>query len=253
MDLAFLWVVAGALAAGFVTGLAGFGVGVTSLGFWLHVMEPVAAGPLVAICSVAGQIRAIVHVRRDISVRRVLPFVAGGVVGIPPGVFLLGYVDASALKIGLGAFLIAYSLFALIVRLGAIFRGAGPLGDGAAGFSGGVFGGIAGLSGPPVTIWCGLRGWTRDAQRATWQPYNLVVLTLVVAAYAAQGLLTREVGVLTLVSVPVLLVGLQLGLMAYKRVDEDGFRRVILILLLASGVWLIVNNAVTDQGGSGPA
>ena len=60
VDAAFLWVAAGALAAGFVTGLAGFGVGIVALGFWLHVMEPVVAGPLVAICSVAGQVRSIV-------------------------------------------------------------------------------------------------------------------------------------------------------------------------------------------------
>lgn len=244
MDAAFLWVTAGALAAGFVTGLAGFGVGIVALGFWLHVMEPVVAGPLVAICSVAGQIRSIVHVRRAISVRRVLPFAAGGVMGIPLGVFLLNFIDAADLKIGLGAFLIAYSLFGLVARLGAVFAGAGPLGDGAVGFGGGIFGGLAGLSGPLVTVWCGLRGWTRDAQRATWQPYNLFVLTLVVAAYASQGLLTREVGLLTLVSVPTLLVGVQLGLMAYRRVDESGFRRAVLILLLASGAWLVANNVL---------
>lgn len=249
MDAAFLWVTAGAFAAGFVTGLAGFGVGLVALGFWLHVMEPIVAGPLVVVCSVVGQVRSIAHVRRAISVRRVLPFVVGGAVGIPPGVFLLNFIDAPDLKIGLGALLIAYSLFGLVARPGAAFPNAGPLGDGAAGFGGGILGGIAGLSGPLITVWCGLRGWTRDAQRATWQSYNLVILTLVVAAHASQGLLTREVGVLTLISVPALLVGVQLGLMAYRRVDEGGFHRVVLILLLASGLWLVANNVLADQGG----
>ena len=246
VDAALLLVVAGALAAGFVTGLAGFGVGLISLGFWLHVMEPVVAGPLVAICSVAGQIRSIVHVRHDISVRRVLPFIIGGVIGIPLGVFLLSYIDGPDLKVGLGAFLIAYGLFGLVVKLGAVCARAGPVGDGAVGFGGGVFGGIAGLSGPPVIIWCGLRGWTKDVQRATWQPYNFIILMLVVAAYAFKGLLTREVGVLTLVSVPALMVGVQLGLVAYRRIDERGFRKVVLILLLASGIWLVANNVFAD-------
>jgi hypothetical protein len=97
-----------------------------------------------------------------------------------------------------------------------------------------------------MTIWCGLRGWTKDVQRATYQPYNFVILALVVAAYGSQGLLNREVGVLTLVSVPALLIGVQLGLMAYRRVDEAGFRRVVLILLLISGVSLVVNNALSS-------
>lgn len=245
VDLAYLWVVAGALAAGFVTGLAGFGVGLTSLGFWLHVMEPVVAGPLVAICSVAGQVRSIVHVRKDISLLRVLPLVVGGVIGLPAGVYLLNHVEGQDLKVGLGAFLIAYSIFGLAVKLGPVFAKASALSDGAVGIGGGILGGIAGLSGPLATIWCGLRGWNKDQQRATYQSYNLIILALAVAAYASQGLLTREVGLLTLISVPALLVGVQLGLTAYKRVNESGFRKLVLILLLASGVSLVVNNALS--------
>ena len=245
MDAAFFFVVAGAFTSGFVTGLAGFGVGLTALGFWLHVMEPIVAGPLVAICSVAGQIRSITHVRRDISFRRILPLVVGGVIGLPLGVYLLNHVSGQDLKVGLGAFLIAYSIFGLAVKLGPVFANAGALSDGVVGFGGGIFGGIAGLSGPLATIWCGLRGWTKDQQRATYQSYNLIILSLAVAAYASQGLLTREVGVLTLTSIPAFLVGVQLGLMAYKRVDENGFRKLVLVLLLASGISLVVNNALS--------
>ena len=245
MDGAFLLIVTGAFAAGFVTGLAGFGVGLTSLGFWLHVMEPVVAGPLVAICSVIGQLRSILHVRRSISFSRVWPLVAGGIIGLPAGVYLLNHIEGRDLKIGLGGFLIAYSIFGLVAKLGPVFRNAGPLSDGTVGLSGGVLGGIAGLSGPPATIWSGLRGWTKDQQRATYQTYNLIILTLAVAAYGSQGLLTRQVGILTLMCTPTLLIGVQLGLMAYKRVDENGFRKVVLILLLASGVSLVINNAIT--------
>ncbi len=34
---------AGALVAGFVSGLAGFGTGLVALGFWLHVIDPLLA------------------------------------------------------------------------------------------------------------------------------------------------------------------------------------------------------------------
>jgi len=42
-------VVLGALCGGFVTGLAGFGTGLTALGFWLHVVNPSVAAALVAV------------------------------------------------------------------------------------------------------------------------------------------------------------------------------------------------------------
>ena len=45
----------GALAGGFVSGLAGFGTALMALGIWLYVLPPSLAVPLVLICSVAGQ------------------------------------------------------------------------------------------------------------------------------------------------------------------------------------------------------
>ena len=122
MDVAILLVVAGAFLSGFVTGLAGFGVGLTALGFWLHVMEPIVAGPLVAICSVIGQLRSIVHVRREVSISRVAPFVVGGVIGLPMGVYLLSHISGQDLKLALGTFLVAYSIFGLTVKLGLVGR-----------------------------------------------------------------------------------------------------------------------------------
>ena len=51
--LAFLLL--GALAGGFVTGLAGFGTGLVAAGVWFHALEPGTVPPLVALVSVGGQ------------------------------------------------------------------------------------------------------------------------------------------------------------------------------------------------------
>ena len=45
----------GALAGGFVAGLAGFGTALMALGIWLYVLPPSMAVPLVLICSVIAQ------------------------------------------------------------------------------------------------------------------------------------------------------------------------------------------------------
>jgi uncharacterized membrane protein YfcA len=237
-----LLVAAGAVTAGFVTGLAGFGVGIVALGFWLHAMDPLVAAPLVAVCSVAGQLQSIYPVRRSIVPGRIWPMVAGGLVGLPIGIVILTDLDARSLKVALGGLLVAYSAFGLLVRIGPVCRNAGRWADGGVGLVGGVLGGIAGVSGPPATIWTGLRGWTKDEQRAVYQPYNLVVLAVAVGAYATQGLLTAEVGWFAAIAVPALVLGVQGGMIAYKRIDEPTFRRVVLALLLISGVSLVANN-----------
>src|SRR3546814_3200004 len=52
--LAFLLL--GALAAGFVTGFAGFGTGLVPSGFWFHVLPAALVPPMVVIASVTAQL-----------------------------------------------------------------------------------------------------------------------------------------------------------------------------------------------------
>jgi uncharacterized membrane protein YfcA len=52
---AFVLLFLGALAGGFVSGLAGFGTALMALGIWLYVLPPSIAVPLVLICSIVAQ------------------------------------------------------------------------------------------------------------------------------------------------------------------------------------------------------
>ena len=52
---AYALLLLGALAGGFVSGLAGFGTALMALGIWLYVLPPAQAVPLVLICSVVAQ------------------------------------------------------------------------------------------------------------------------------------------------------------------------------------------------------
>ena len=71
-------VVAGALVAGFVNGLTGTGYALMALGFWLQVMSPVTAAPLVALCSVAGHLQALRSIWSGVRWPRLWPFLVAG-------------------------------------------------------------------------------------------------------------------------------------------------------------------------------
>lgn len=243
MDAYTIAIVAlGALCGGFVTGLAGFGTGLTALGFWLYVVDPVVAAALVVVCSVVGQVQSLYTVRRAIMWRRVWPFLLGGLAGVPLGVAALRVVDPKTLKGLLGLLLVGYTGVALGFRRLPTVAWGGKVADGVVGFGGGLLGGVAGLSGPLPTIWCGLRGWQADAQRGVYQPYNLTILSVALIAYATQGLLTTHVWGLVLVCLPATLLGAFGGLRLYGRVDNQRFRYLVLWLLLASGIVLTVSN-----------
>ena len=232
----------GAFCGGFVTGLAGFGTGLTALGFWLHVVSPTVAAALVAVCSVAGQLQSLYALRRAVAWSRTWPFLIGGVLGVPIGVIALRTVEPRALKVFLGVLLVGYTGLTLALRRFPTVSAGGKVADGVVGFGGGALGGVAGLSGPLPTIWCGLRGWSADTQRGVYQPFNLAILGLVLCAYAAEGVLTRQVWGFALVCLPATFLGATLGIRLYGRVNDGQFRVLVLWLLLASGVVLMVSN-----------
>jgi uncharacterized membrane protein YfcA len=235
-------VVLGALCGGFVTGLAGFGTGLTALAFWLHVVDPVVAAALVVSCSVVAQAQSLYTVRRAITWSRAWPFLAGGIIGVPLGVALLQLIAPQTLKVFLGLLLIGYTSVMLGFRRFPTIAWGGRVADGMIGFGGGALGGLAGLSGPLPTIWCGLRGWNADVQRAVYQPFNLIILAFVLCTYITQGTMTGEIWGLVFTCIPATILGAFLGIRTYGRVNDRQFRRLVLWLLLVSGIVLTVSN-----------
>lgn len=226
--------------AALASGLAGFAFALIASGIYLHLLEPAAAVALVLSGSLAAQAVTILRVRGGIVWARLWPFLLGGIVGVPLGTALLDRLDPVAFRFVIGLFLVGYSAFMLLVRHPPRIVFGGRAADGAVGLVGGVLGGLAGLSGALPTVWCGLRGWPKDEQRGVYQPFivamqGLALVTLLIATPVASGTWW-----LFLLCLPALLLGALLGVALYKRVDDAGFRRIVLVLLLASGISLLL-------------
>lgn len=235
-------VAGGALVAGFVNGLTGTAYGLAALGFWLHAMSPATAAPLVALGAVAGHVQALPSIWRGVRWPRLWPFLVCGLVGVPIGTTVLKQVQADPLKLGVGVLLIAYVSWTFFVRHAPVVTWGGRVADGAAGFAGGVLGGMASLSGPVPVTWVQLRNWPRDEQRGVNQPYNMSILSLALVSAAVGGLLDRTWVLWAVISLPLSVIGTRLGLMLYGRVDDGQFRRIVLAMLGLSGIVLIATS-----------
>src|ERR1044072_4501245 len=102
---------AGALVGGLVNGLTGFGTGLTALPLWLQALEPVLAAQLVSAASIVGHVTPIPSIWPRVGWRRLAPLLAGGLLGVPIGSWLLPHIPLAAFKIAVGAVLIGYSAF----------------------------------------------------------------------------------------------------------------------------------------------
>jgi uncharacterized protein len=123
-------------------------------------------------------------------------------------------------------------------RLPRIHRG-GRAADALAGAAGGAMAGLGGFTGVVPTLWCTLRGFDKDVQRAVIQNFNLAMLAVAFTTYVVTGIATREMVPLFAVVAPAMLIPSLLGGRLYVAISDTGFRKVVLGLLTASGVALL--------------
>src|SRR5882757_6144585 len=229
----------GALAGGFVSGLAGFGTALIALGIWLYVLPPAVAVPLVLISSIVAQTSTLPSFWRSIDFKLVWPFLIGGVAGVPLGTMLVAYADPGAFKLSFGVLLLVFPTALYFNRAPMAFRFGGRVADAAIGFAGGILGGLAGLSGPIPILWASVRGWGKDQRRGIFQTYNWTVLAAALCLQAGTGLIGIEVVWLALLVMPKTIFGAWLGGRAYRVLSDGNFRDVVLGLLFLSGIGLV--------------
>lgn len=241
LDLvALLAFAAAAFVGAIVAGVAGFAFGLVAAALWLHILAPAQTAALIVAFGLVIQGMSTWRLRRAIRPGRVLPFMLGAAAGVPLGVAVLGWVSPAAMRVGVGVLLVVYGLHGLArPRLPAVTAGGGAL-DAVIGCANGVLGGATGLSGVVTTVWCGLRGWPRDEQRAVFQPVTVATFVMIVLWLGGAGMIRTDTAILFALGLPAVLAGTWLGLRLYGKVDEDGFRRIVLALLLVSGLALIV-------------
>jgi uncharacterized membrane protein YfcA len=229
----------GAFVGGFASGLAGFAMGFVVSGIWLHVITPIQTTALIVGYGLWTQGYGVWKLRHSLSWRNVAPFIIGGTIGVPIGTMLLIYIDPAYLRSGVGLLLVVYGIYGLAQpRLKPLQ--AGLAADTGAGFLNGLLAGLTGLPGFIITIWCQLRGWTKDLQRAVFQPVMLAAIVVSAISLSVTGAVTADTVKLYLLGLPALLAGLWLGFKLYGKLDDAAFRKLILLLLLVSGLALIV-------------
>src|SRR5262249_9000292 len=223
--------IAGGFTASAITALAGFAFGIIAAGPWLHVLTPSQTTALIVAYGLLVQGYTVWKLRAAIKIGALSPFLLGGAIGSP-----LGVVSAPHLRLGVGAVLIAYAAYGLLRPNLPNFAGASRFIDALVGFFGGVLGGATGLAGIVVMIWSGRRGWSTDEQRAVFQPAGVANFAMIALWIGGVGALDRDIMILFATGLPAILAGLWIGFVLYRKIDEAGFRKIVLILLLVSGV-----------------
>ena len=229
---------AATFVAAVVVGVSGFAFALIAAAVWLHVLTPLQTATLTISYGMLVQSYGAWKLRHAVSWSRIWPFLVGGAPGVAVGVYVLRWANPAHIRSGVGVFLVLYALHGL---MRPTFKPvpAGRVADAGVGFLSGMLGAMTGFAGILIVIWSGLRGWSRDIQRGVFAPASVALLGMCAVAIGVTGSVARETVQLFLLGLPVLLAGNWVGFKLYGRLDEARFRRIVLILLLASGMPLI--------------
>ena len=234
-----LWLVLGALLAGFVQGVSGFAFSMVAMSVWAWTLEPRLAASMAVLGGVTGQLMGLFTVRRGFEWRRLWPFLLGGLLGIPLGVSVLPHLDVLWFKALLGGMLVVFCPLMLLAAHLPHWRGGGRWADGVVGAIGGGMSALGGFSGVAPSLWCTVRGMAKDEQRAVIQNFNLAALTVTLLVYLGSGLFTRQMVAPAAVVVAAVPLASILGARVYTGLSDLAFRRLVLGLLTAAGVALL--------------
>jgi len=240
-DLSF-WLLAafGVLLTGISkSGFAG-GVGVITVPLMSIYIGPIQAAaimlPLLILMDIFS-VRAWWRNKRNDLLRLMLP---GAVLGIFIGYLLFDYLNDDILRILLGILSISFALWGLLkgARLGRFTSArVGQVAGTVAGFT--SF--LAHAGGPPMNFYLLPQKLPREQFLGTAVVFLAAVNFVKLFAYSALGQINTDNLTLGLVLAPVAWVGIRLGLIIQKRLNDQLFYRIILIMLLIVGSKLMLD------------
>lgn len=231
------------LFASLTSSIAGFAFSAICGGILFHLWDDhVRIVQIMIACSVANQAVMVWSLRHDVRWRALVPFVAGGALGLPLGAWALLNTDGQRFSEALGALLLAYGAYMLVGKARMI-SWEHPAIDVLIGFLGGITGAGAALPSMPLTVWCRLKGWDKGAQRALYQPFILIMQVcalLVIGLLHAHSSGAAPFELADLACVPAGLFGTHVGMSCYRGLSNRQFAVAVNVLLIVSGLSFVL-------------
>jgi hypothetical protein len=233
------FVIAAAVVAGayVIFGISAFGAALFTVPILSHMLPLDFVLPMCVLLDVSAALALGARFSREADWSELKWMVPLSLAGAVAGVTLLVALPRQATIAGIGAFLVAYGIYALrqkeAVRM--VSRAWAPV----AGFAGGAFGTLFGIGAPPYAIYLTHRMPDKLAFRATLS--NMVIFSVSIRAlvFTVGGLMLADRLVGFAMLLPFALSGLWLGNRIHGRISRAGLLRVVAGLLLLIGVSLL--------------
>jgi uncharacterized protein len=225
--------------AGFVKGVAGLGlptVAIALMAVFVGLKEGIA---LMVIPTIATNVwQALAGGQLVALLRRFWSLMLAAAIGAWIGAGILARTDAMLLAAMLGVLLCLYSAISLASPPLPPPGRAEPWLSPVIGVTGGVIGGMTGSYAVPGVLYLQALGLPRNALVQALGITFLVFTVALGTSLTSHGLMSSEIGFISLAATVPALAGMALGQRVRHRMSEETFRPVFFSVLLMLGAWL---------------
>lgn len=235
----------GVFLAAYASAVAGFAFSALCAPILAHAgLDALTMVQTMMICSIAIYGWSSYVLRHEIELAALAPLLLGGICALPFGVWLLLKLPGGSMHAGiLGVLLIGYGLFALLRPPPTLRRARGWRADILVGATGGLTGALAAFPGAMIAIWCALKPWAKERQRAVLQAYILAMqiaaLVVIAALSEATGRTVAPDPAIFCYLLPAAL-GMLCGLQVFRLMTERQYGRSVNVLLVLSGLAMLL-------------
>jgi uncharacterized protein len=212
----------------------GFGNALVAMPLLILVIGVKEATPLVALAGLVIALMMLIREWRELVWKDTLVLLISSLAGLPLGLLFLNVFPENVVQVILGVILVGFGLFNLQgIQLPVL---ASPTLAVPFGFLAGILGGAYNANGPPVVIYGVMRGWKKEAFRASLQGFFFVSSLLIVSGHALSGFWSRQILSAFFISLPAVVLAFFLGERITKKITQENFNRVIYFFLILMGI-----------------
>lgn len=220
----------------FLQSLAGFGGALISMPFLILVLGPEIAVPTYALLIQTAGLIYIYKYRHDWQFPDIKILLIGMLFGIPVGTWVANSMSEEAFMVVLGIIMVGYATYALSgfylpkmkQRWGVLF-----------GVLAGILQSAYNVGGPPLVMYNTTQDWEAKRFKGNTQAVIFTMSIFVIFAHLSEGNITSVVLQNYLLAVPAMAGALVCGFWTEQFIEQQTFRKGVLVLLIVIGLSLI--------------
>lgn len=214
----------------------GFGFSLMATPFLLILFDVHVAIQINLILSLFISCALVLKVRKDVDFRVIKRFTFGSLAGLPIGIIIFLVTEVTFLKLGISVLILILTiLLVLNFRTEQTNKRDFVVG----GLSGTLTSSI-GMPGPPILLYFAGTNTTKEVTRGTALTFYLFVYFVSLLIHIVFAGTTKDTWTYSLLAIPVLVVGLYLGQLIFKWINQTVFQRLTYILLFFTGIYLLI-------------